>query len=112
MVDPPMPGIVVRLERVYRSSQDPAVRNTLLDPALWQRDTAAAVRFLEQVARDDRPEDRTSDAPPPLAAVQHLAYLGFRGRTVLDRLYREGAVRNRLARAHLEWLANRDYHMR
>lgn len=110
--DPPMPGIVVRLERVYRSSEDFAVRRALLTPAMWQRDTAAAVSFLELVARDDRPEDRVSDEPPPLIAVQHLADLGPRGRVVLERLNQEGSVKNRRARVQLDWLAKRDYRMR
>ncbi len=111
-MDPPRPGIVDRLSRVYRTCDDQAVRRALVGPAFSQRDTAAALQFLEMVARDDRPEDRGSDEPPARGAVQYLARLGPRGRAVLERLQREGGVKNPVARANLNYLAKGDFQPR
>ncbi len=77
----PYSGVVARLLRLYETSEDRAVRMAAVSSLVRQADAAAAVSFLETVAREDRRDDRAAKA------VQNLTGYGDQGRAALQRLY-------------------------
>jgi hypothetical protein len=104
------PGIVDRLARIYRQSDDYRVKSAIIDMMALQAERAQAVGFLEQVARESQPEDAGRDWPIPLQAVIKLAgYMGAEGRAAVERLHAQNAVRNPSARAHVEGLIRRGF---
>ncbi|MGD8869236.1 MAG: hypothetical protein PVI01_16565 [Gemmatimonadales bacterium] len=103
------PGIVDRLARIYRQSDDYWLQLAIIDLMALQAERARAVDFLEQVARESHPEDAGTEWPLPLEAVIRLAEMGAEGRAAVERLHAQNAVRNPSARAHVEGLIRRGF---
>ena len=113
---PPYSGIVARLARIYRQSDDYWVRWSINSLMVPQAERAEAVAFLEQVAQEPlvqpAPGDTVSvDAPTPLTsgALGALTLMEAEGRAALQRLYAQGTVRQPMARAYLEQLARQGF---
>lgn len=114
---PPYPGIVARLARIYRQTDDWSVRHAIMSLIIPQAERAEAVAFLAEVAREPPaqapPEGVFLDAPPsplPAEAVGALTRMGPEGRAALQRLHNEGAVREPTARVYLDRLAQQGFH--
>jgi hypothetical protein len=111
------PGIVARLVRIYRQSDDYWTRYSIIRLLIPQVERADAVAFLEQVAQEPGAEPV---APPDVALIEDkwslqalaigaLIRVGPEGEATLRRLHGAGAVRERTARAELERLAGRGF---
>lgn len=114
------PGIVARLARIYRQSDDYGVRYSIISLMMPQAERAEAVSFLEEVVEEPGPDPVqprpgaavvANDAVFPLAyeAVGALTRMGPQGRAALQRLYVSGTVREPMARALLEKLARQGF---
>lgn len=114
------PGIVARLARIYRQTDDYSVRGLIMGFMIHQAERTEAVAFLAEVAK--QPADPPPPAPPgvglvwddtrfPLQyhAIGTLTYLGPEGRAALERLHAEGTVREPTARVYLDTLANHGF---
>ena len=108
---PPYPGIVPRLSRIYEQSGDETVQWAILGAMIQQSDRQGAASFLADVAtRPDSQEDsRYLQFPLQYTAIWALSHLGPEGRVELQRLHSQGTVRNGMARARLERLANHGF---
>lgn len=115
---PPYPGIVTRLARIYRQSEDYWVRYAIIGSMMQEAERAEATRFLGEVAA----QQLGPTVPPgvavggidaeftlPYKAVRALTYMGPEGRVVLERLHAEETVREPMARAWLDTLANHGF---
>lgn len=101
----PVDGVVRRLDEVYRRSESRQIRVAVANTLLSQNDAAAAVRVMEYIASEDRPEEHGSEAPAAYAAVQGLLHMGSEGVAALRRLHAVDAVRNPFARSRLDRIA-------
>jgi hypothetical protein len=111
------PGIVARLARIYRQSDDYWTRYSIIRLLIPQVERADAVAFLEEVAQEPGAEPAT---PPDVALIEDkwslqalaigaLTRVGPDGEASLRRLHGAGTVRERTARAELEHLASRGF---
>lgn len=116
------PGIVERLVRIYRRSEDYTVRHLIIGRMIRQAERAQAVAFLTELARQPREpgpppppgiavvaDDTRS--PPQLDAVSALTHMGAEGRTALEQLHTQGTVQEPMARAQLDTLASHGFQM-
>lgn len=95
----PLTSAVPRLLRVALESASDSVAHVALAMLRSQRDTAAAVAALERLATDDR---NSASAVSSLG----ISYGDFKlGRDALRRLYTNGSVTDKTARAALDNLA-------
>jgi hypothetical protein len=104
----PVPATMARLERIYYASKDPAVRGVVVTAMADQAERQEALRFLERLAVQEKPDF-------PAAASRALATLvamDAEGRVVLKRLHESGAVREPEARHQLTLLASRGYRIK
>lgn len=110
------PGVVARLARVYRQSNDYWTRYSIIRLLMPQVERADAVAFLEGIAQEPGPPP----APPGVAlvddkwslqelAVGALTHMGDQGEASLRRLHAGGTVREVTARATLDRLARRGF---
>lgn len=103
-------GVVVRVNRLYDRSPEPAVRSALIRWMPYQAEQQAAIAFLEATARSRRsPADMMW--PDELLAIDALAHMGERGREALRRLHRDSLVENELARQRLDHLDDRGFRL-
>jgi hypothetical protein len=114
------PGVVARLVRIYRASDEYSLRYSIISLLALQAERAAAAAFLEQVAVEEPP---ARPVPPPGVAivlddyswplqneaVGALLYVGPPGRAALQRLYAKGTVRDPIAKATLEKFASEGF---
>lgn len=117
---PPYPGIVARLARIYRQSEDYWVRYAIIGSMIQQAERAEAAGFLGEVAVEQPAPGppvppgvavvgNDAEFPLPYKAVRALRYMGSEGRVVLERLHAEETVREPMARAWLDTLANHGF---
>lgn len=102
-------GVVWRLMEIYRHAEKPATRSGIAMEMSRQRDTAAAVEALAEIARDQRPGDVSDEFPLALIAISTLEYMGPQGHIALQRLRAEGQIQNPLARTYLKESAERGF---
>lgn len=105
----PVRGIVDRLAAVYRELDHPYLRGQVAERMVRQQDRTAAVELLTEIARDNRPQDRTAEWPPAYHAVLVLKDMGPEGKAVLRTLHAQNEVRNAFARRYLEHLAEHGF---
>lgn len=106
----PLPGIVARLERVYRQTQDDLVRWNIRARAPLQADRRAAAAFLCSLAVAPMPPPRAFDERDAATdALEQLARMGDVGRATLRQLHTGRTVRSEQARAYLEHLAQQGF---
>ncbi len=108
---PPYPGIVPRLARIYQQSGDEWVKWVIIRTTVQQADRQVAAAFLADVAaQSDSPKGR-GKLPFPLqyTSVMALSHMGSEGQAELERLHSQGTVRNAMARARLDTLANHGF---
>lgn len=97
----PMPGIADRLVRLYRLSDDPNMRATLIEYLGRLNEGDRVVDFLRSLL-----VQADSDVPSsPVHAYGALRQIGPRGIAVLREAYRAGTVRDPSARALLDAFA-------
>lgn len=118
---PPYPGIVARLERIYRQTGECGLREAIVGMMGLQAEAADAAAFLARVAQDQEVPQAAAPRPtpgvlvlvdtPPIQAlaIGGLTFLGQPGEAALRRLYAAGTVRQRDAREQLEALARRGF---
>ncbi len=103
----PVPGTVRRLERIYRRSNDPAVRGVVVASMADVAEGDKALVFLEGIATEVPVH---ADSPGSASrALGTLVAMDEDGRTVLKRLHETQAVRDPEARHELSVLADRGY---
>lgn len=103
------PGIVDRLARIYRQSEDYGVRSAIVDLMPLQTERPEAIDFLEEVAQESGPEHAGKEWPIPFKAVNALLHMPPEGQAALERLHAADLVRDPWARARLDRLARRGY---
>jgi hypothetical protein len=111
------PGVVARLARVYRQSNDLLVRQTILLSMPYQAERTEAIAVVEEAAHEanpvsaPRPGSITVDDTPrsPAIAVSVLTAMGPEGEVALRRLYAQGSVQDLRARRLLEELARQGF---
>jgi hypothetical protein len=108
----PLPGVADRLIRIYRRSEDPLVRSTLIGlPLTRQADRSRVVNFLASIAVEPSLETRNHWGDNSARAVQNLALMGESGSRELRRLYQSGQVQSPEARRVLDVLARNDFRL-
>jgi hypothetical protein len=105
----PVADTVDRLKRIYEQSSNMRVRALIARSMCCQVATGQAVEFLKSVAKDNRPEDLSSDWPPAHWALTTLETMGPAGRAALQSLHAEGNVENARARSYLEYLSKHSF---
>lgn len=111
------PGVVTRLARVYRQSDDYWTRYSIIRLLIPQVERTQAVGVLEHIAREPGPDTAT---PPGVAVIEDkwslqtlaigaLARMGADGAESLRRLHASGSVQDATARAALAHLAAREF---
>lgn len=105
----PDPSVVDRLATIYRQSDDIHVRSLIARLMCCQAEVSQAVEFLQSVAREDRPEDRSTSWPPAHWALTTLETMGPPGRTALQELHTENSVKNPRARRFLEYISQHSF---
>ncbi|MGH2608355.1 MAG: HEAT repeat domain-containing protein [Tepidiformaceae bacterium] len=100
----PLPRVLPRLVRIYRNSEDPHVRSSVLG-ALGHliTDRAEAVAFLERAAAEERDDFAAQKA------LMSLLLQGEEARAALQRLYAAEAVQTPEARAILAGMARNGF---
>lgn len=100
----PVAGSYARLDRVYRRSNDPLVKTSVVTAMGTLTERREAIAFLERVARHE-----AGTFPSAGKALASLLTMGDEGRVVLKRLHETGAVRDPAAKRDLAVLAQRDF---
>lgn len=118
-VAPPLPGIMRRLERIYRrrgNNQDPGVRISILSSLPLQGERGAAAALLRTIASQPDttndatgPEGYLSVGDPRTEALAGLSQMGQEGRAVLQAMYRSGQAASPQSRITLEHMAQRGF---
>lgn len=112
------PGVVQRLARVYRRSDDPAVRALIITMMIQQAERSQAAAFLEQLTREVPPPEPvpgdsvlviTDNRPAWLGMMGALMRMGPEGIAALQRLHAQGRVADPAARRYLEHLARQGF---
>lgn len=114
------PGIVARLARVYRQSNNASLRAMIVYwmPALDERAEAAGLLAEAAAQEPERVPPAPSgiavvgnDAtfPLPYLAITALTAMGEEGRATLAWLHAQGSVRETMARVYLDTLANHGF---
>ncbi|HET7232994.1 MAG TPA: hypothetical protein VFJ16_23495 [Longimicrobium sp.] len=95
-------GVLPRMLRLYEATTNPVVRLMIIQGVALQPDseTDEGIAFLTQVAEST---DTVSE-DEPWYAVATLDKMGEPGRSAMQRLHRNSAVRNGKARGYLEHL--------
>jgi hypothetical protein len=116
---PPLPGIVRRLERIYRrhgNNDDSLVRLSILSSLPLQGERVAAAALLRSIAAQPDPgnngtgpEGYFSVGDPRTEALAGLSKMGAEGRAVLQAMYRGGEAASPQARITLEHMAQRGF---
>jgi len=116
---PPLPGIVRRLERIYRrhgNNQDTGVRISILSSLPLQGERVAAAALLRSIAAQPDPsnngtgpEGYFSVGDPRTEALAGLSKMGAEGRAVLQAMHRGGEAASPQARITLEYMAQRGF---
>lgn len=113
------PGIVDRLVRVYDRSEY-RERLEIISLMIHQVERSKAVEFLSAVAEEPEPEplqppqgvivvESDTEFPLQVEAVGALTLMGPAGRATLERLHAQGTVREPMAEARLDTLANHSF---
>jgi hypothetical protein len=101
--------VVDRLERIYDRTSSPVVHMAIVGRMACQANGPAAARFLERVARSEKPRRINSEFGEPYLALHELTWMGDTGRIILAELHRSGSVRDLMARNYLEQLARNGF---
>ncbi len=106
----PMPGILPRLLRIYRSTDDMFTRSSILVDLRWMVERAEAVAFLTEVAQQDSTNEDFEGAAE--SAVRSLGLAGPLGASALRSLDEQGLVKDRDASGLLRAYSRHGYQHR
>ena len=115
---PPLPGVLPRLLRIYRSNTQWLVRALIRDQMPEQVERRAAAAFLRSVAAEpdtssgSGPHGYFSHGDPRTEAVARLAEMGEEGRAVLQAMHRSREARSPQVRTLLDDMARRGFPVR
>jgi len=101
---PAMPGVTKQLVDIYERSTDPSLKASILMftvERLEEREPILDLLARLAVGEGEESVGLSLGVDVPVQAVGHLSRMGPAGRQVLERLQRDGSVRNSQARARL-----------
>lgn len=112
--EPPLPGVLRRLVRIYRARPDPVVRIAIRRSLPEQAERSAALTLLRGIAATPDTLRHVVDhvGDERLEALDRLAEMGEEGRAVLQTMHRNREARSPQGQARLEEMARRGFPVR